>query len=247
MAAKRGAARSRQPVPTPAIASTRTAPSATSRSPPSRPAADAAAARAPVRRAAPPGPPPALRPAAGDRPACWSAGRCRRDRRSIRTASGMAVHVEDHPLDYFDFEGVIPAGEYGGGDVIVWDWGTWELGRGRRPAGGRRSRRPALRPRTARSCAGGSSSSAAAAGRAGEQWLLLKKRDEDAVRRLGPRGPPPVGEVGPHQRRGARRRPAASWSSTAELGRRRRPTSSPRSTRSGRPGTWRARRARRCS
>lgn len=37
----------------------------------------------------------------------------------------MAVHVEDHPLDYFDFEGVIPAGQYGGGDVIVWDWGTW--------------------------------------------------------------------------------------------------------------------------
>jgi bifunctional non-homologous end joining protein LigD len=40
-------------------------------------------------------------------------------------ARHLAVHVEDHPLDYFDFEGVIPAGEYGGGDVVVWDWGTW--------------------------------------------------------------------------------------------------------------------------
>ena len=41
-------------------------------------------------------------------------------------AKRMAAHVEDHPLAYFDFEGVIPKGEYGGGDVIVWDWGTWE-------------------------------------------------------------------------------------------------------------------------
>jgi len=38
----------------------------------------------------------------------------------------MAARTEDHPLDYFDFEGVIPAGEYGGGDVTVWDWGTFE-------------------------------------------------------------------------------------------------------------------------
>src|SRR4029079_11790413 len=38
----------------------------------------------------------------------------------------MAVHVEDHPIDYFDFEGIIPARQCGAGDVIVWDWGTWE-------------------------------------------------------------------------------------------------------------------------
>lgn len=38
----------------------------------------------------------------------------------------LAVRTEDHPLDYADFEGVIPKGEYGGGTVVVWDRGTWE-------------------------------------------------------------------------------------------------------------------------
>jgi bifunctional non-homologous end joining protein LigD len=38
-----------------------------------------------------------------------------------------AFHTEAHPLDYLSFEGVIPKGQYGGGTVMVWDIGTYEI------------------------------------------------------------------------------------------------------------------------
>src|SRR4051812_25230117 len=46
----------------------------------------------------------------------------------------LAVEVEDHPLDYGDFEGTIPKGEYGGGTVQMWDRGFWIPQEARDPA-----------------------------------------------------------------------------------------------------------------
>src|SRR5437763_7413692 len=50
-------------------------------------------------------------------------------------ARALAVHVEDHPLDYATFEGEIPKGNYGAGSVEIWDHGTYELVEEKRDGG----------------------------------------------------------------------------------------------------------------
>jgi len=104
------------------------------------------------------------------------------------TARRLARHVEDHPIEYLHFEGVIPAGEYGGGDVIVWDTGTWQpvktgdpraaVGAGELHAEmhGQKLRGRLVLVRRDDSD--------------GDSWMLLHKRDEYAVEGWDPEGHP---------------------------------------------------------
>ena len=91
----------------------------------------------------------------------------------------LAVHVEDHPLDYASFEGAIPAGEYGAGDVLLWDRGEWT------PVGDAAEgyRRGKLKFQLAGEKLRGGWTLARMGGRAsegGKNWLLLKERDAEA-------------------------------------------------------------------
>ena len=92
----------------------------------------------------------------------------------------MAVHVEDHPISYFDFEGVIPKGEYGGGDVIVWDWGTWEPEETDDP--GKAVRKGELKMRLDGEKLRGRFTLVKTRGsKSGpDDWLLIHKKDDDA-------------------------------------------------------------------
>jgi len=104
----------------------------------------------------------------------------------------QAIHVEDHPIEYFEFEGVIPQGEYGGGDVIVWDWGHWtpakdsdperDLARGELhfDLEGERLRGRFVLVHTDRGSRGSGK----------DQWLLLHKHDEFAVKGWDPEALP---------------------------------------------------------
>jgi bifunctional non-homologous end joining protein LigD len=98
----------------------------------------------------------------------------------------MAVHVEDHPIEYFDFDGVIPAGQYGGGDVIVWDWGTFEPEETDDPAAAVRAGELKVRLEGEKLkgrfvlVRSSGRRRGAAADPDKDEWLLIHKRDEGA-------------------------------------------------------------------
>lgn len=101
----------------------------------------------------------------------------------------LAMPTEDHPVDYIDFEGVIPEGEYGAGAVIVWDAGTYDnLTEGE---GGEIPLEEALEKGNAsvwlegEKIKGGYALTRIARGKE-ERWLLVKKRDEHADARRNP-------------------------------------------------------------
>lgn len=88
----------------------------------------------------------------------------------------LAVHVEDHPVEYGGFEGVIPEGEYGGGTVMLWDQGVWV------PEGDAEAkyRKGHLMFELRGKKLHGTWTLARMGGRSGEEgknWLLMKKRD----------------------------------------------------------------------
>jgi bifunctional non-homologous end joining protein LigD len=91
-----------------------------------------------------------------------------------------AFHVEDHPIEYIDFEGVIPAGEYGGGDVIVWDAGTWEPHKDEDPARAVRDGELHAEVHGAK-LRGRFVLVRTRSGDGKDEWLLLHKHDEFAV------------------------------------------------------------------
>jgi bifunctional non-homologous end joining protein LigD len=96
------------------------------------------------------------------------------------TVKHLAAHVEDHPIEYGDFEGNIPAGNYGAGSVMLWDRGTFDLLGG--VSGAEQLARGDLKFRLHGEKLNGDFALVHMKGRGkGQEWLLIKKRDEFAA------------------------------------------------------------------
>ena len=104
----------------------------------------------------------------------------------------LAVRVEDHPLDYADFEGVIPEGEYGAGAVLVWDCGTYDNLKEEAGEGDAVSMADALRAGEiavrleGEKLRGGFALVRTRLGGNPKNWLLIKMKDADADPRRNP-------------------------------------------------------------
>jgi bifunctional non-homologous end joining protein LigD len=90
----------------------------------------------------------------------------------------LAVMVADHPLEYIDFEGVIPAGQYGAGSVVIWDSGTFSTV-GDEPAAAQLRRGELVFVLAGAKLRGGFALVRLARGE-GSDWLLIKRRDRYA-------------------------------------------------------------------
>ena len=91
----------------------------------------------------------------------------------------LAVMVPDHPVESIDYEGIIPAGQYGAGPVVVWDHGTYEPLEEEAPEAQLRAGKLAfvLKGEKLR---GAFALARFAGGKTGKEWLLMKKKDEHA-------------------------------------------------------------------
>jgi bifunctional non-homologous end joining protein LigD len=92
----------------------------------------------------------------------------------------LAVMVPDHPVEYIDFEGIIPPGQYGAGPVVVWDHGTYEVPEGGSPGAQLRAGKLAFLLKGMK-LKGGFALARLRSGRTGTEWLLMKKGDAHAV------------------------------------------------------------------
>jgi len=99
------------------------------------------------------------------------------------TQRRLAVEVEDHPMEYNTFEGTIPAGEYGGGTVMLWDRGTYEPDDGSVDSLRRGYERGEIKVTFHGERLRGSFALVrmASRGEGKPQWLLIKHRDSDAA------------------------------------------------------------------
>ncbi|WP_233888218.1 DNA ligase D [Paraburkholderia flagellata] len=134
----------------------------------------------------------------------------------------MAIHVEDHPVEYSSFEGTIPRKQYGAGDVIVWDSGTWEpVGN---PREGMKSGKLVFRLHGEKLAGLWELVRITKPGDKQDQWMLFKKRDAwaqplaeyDVIKALPDSvTAKPLGLIEAREPRGARR--ARSGASQVDL------------------------------